>query len=55
MPCGAVQRTTPHTCARRRPQSFDELLLLKRGGRVVYFGALGTDSQHLVDYLQVCD
>ncbi len=34
-------------------QSFDELVLLKRGGRVIYFGALGDNSQHLVDYLQV--
>ena len=35
------------------PQSFDELLLLKRGGRVIYFGELGENSQNLVDYLQV--
>lgn len=28
-------------------------MLLKRGGRVIYFGALGDNSQHLVDYLQV--
>lgn len=34
-------------------QSFDELLLLKRGGRVVYFGNLGERSVDLVDYLQV--
>ena len=35
-------------------QSFDELLLLKRGGRVIFFGSLGERSQDLVDYLQVC-
>ena len=35
-------------------QSFDELLLLKRGGRVIFFGLLGERSQDLVDYLQVC-
>jgi hypothetical protein len=35
-------------------QSFDELLLLKRGGRVIFFGSLGDRSQDLVDYLQVC-
>ena len=34
-------------------QSFDELLLLKRGGRVIFFGSLGERSQDLVDYLQV--
>jgi hypothetical protein len=35
-------------------QSFDELLLLKRGGRIIFFGSLGERSQDLVDYLQVC-
>ncbi len=33
-------------------QSFDELLLLKRGGRVMYQGPLGERSCHLVDYFQ---
>lgn len=31
---------------------FDELLLLKSGGRVVYHGSLGKDSRHLIDYFQ---
>ena len=31
-------------------QSFDELLLLKRGGRVIFFGPLGHHSSDLVGY-----
>jgi len=31
---------------------FDNLLLLKRGGEVVYFGELGTNSKSLIQYLQ---
>lgn len=31
---------------------FDELLLLKSGGRVVYHGSLGKDSRHLIDYFE---
>jgi ABC-type multidrug transport system permease subunit/ABC-type multidrug transport system ATPase subunit len=31
---------------------FDELLLLKSGGRVVYHGPLGKDSRHLIDYFE---
>ena len=31
---------------------FDMLLLLKRGGRMVYFGELGTGSNVLIDYLE---
>jgi ATP-binding cassette subfamily G (WHITE) protein 2 (SNQ2) len=33
-------------------EEFDELLLLKSGGRVVYHGSLGKDSRHLIDYFQ---
>jgi len=33
-------------------EAFDELLLLKRGGHVVYFGPLGRDSALLVDYFR---
>ncbi|KAL7685093.1 putative AAA+ ATPase domain, CDR ABC transporter, ABC transporter, G1 [Plasmopara halstedii] len=29
---------------------FDSLLLLKRGGETVFFGNLGTNCQHLIDY-----
>lgn len=31
---------------------FDELLLLKSGGRVVYHGSLGKDSRHLIKYFE---
>lgn len=31
---------------------FDELLLLKSGGRVVFHGSLGKDSQTLIDYFE---
>ncbi|KAI6304094.1 hypothetical protein MCOR22_000612 [Pyricularia oryzae] len=33
-------------------ENFDELLLLKAGGRVVYHGPLGHDSQDLLGYLE---
>ncbi|KAH6685828.1 brefeldin A resistance protein [Plectosphaerella plurivora] len=33
-------------------EHFDELLLLKSGGRVVYHGPLGQDSQDLIGYLE---
>ncbi|KAJ6127139.1 CDR ABC transporter [Penicillium sp. IBT 18751x] len=33
-------------------EQFDELLLLKSGGRVVYNGALGHDSKTLIDYFE---
>jgi ATP-binding cassette subfamily G (WHITE) protein 2 (SNQ2) len=33
-------------------EQFDRLLLLERGGRTVYFGPIGKDSQHLVDYFR---
>lgn len=32
--------------------SFDELLLLKRGGETVFFGDLGDDSVNLIKYLE---
>jgi hypothetical protein len=32
------------------PQAFDELLLLARGGRTIYHGVLGRNSQQLIDY-----
>ena len=31
---------------------FDDLLLLQAGGKVVYFGPLGKDSQTLINYLE---
>lgn len=30
-----------------------QLLLMKRGGRVIYGGKLGNQSQNLIDYFQV--
>jgi ABC-type multidrug transport system permease subunit/ABC-type multidrug transport system ATPase subunit len=33
-------------------EHFDELLLLKSGGRIVFHGPLGHDSQHLIRYLE---
>lgn len=34
---------------------FDSLLLLKRGGEVVYFGELGDESSTLIEYLERYD
>ncbi|KAL1636943.1 ATP-binding cassette transporter snq2 [Diplodia intermedia] len=33
-------------------ENFDQLLLLKNGGRTVYFGELGHDSRNLINYLE---
>uniref|UniRef100_F6GUS2 ABC transporter domain-containing protein n=1 Tax=Vitis vinifera TaxID=29760 RepID=F6GUS2_VITVI len=33
-------------------EAFDALLLMKRGGRVIYGGKLGNQSQNLIDYFQ---
>lgn len=33
-------------------QTFDELLLLKRGGRTIYLGPTGHESQELVQYFE---
>ena len=35
------------------PQSFDDLLLMKSGGRIIFNGALGLRSSALVAYFQV--
>ena len=32
--------------------SFDSLLLLKRGGETVFFGDLGQESIHLIEYME---
>lgn len=31
-------------------ETFDRLLLLQKGGQVVYFGPVGKDGQHVIDY-----
>lgn len=33
-------------------ESFDELLLLKRGGETIFNGQLGVNSDHLIEYFQ---
>ncbi|XP_052185165.1 ABC transporter G family member 31 isoform X2 [Diospyros lotus] len=33
-------------------EAFDELLLMKRGGRVIYGGKLGVNSQSMINYFQ---
>ncbi|KAJ9568576.1 hypothetical protein OSB04_004542 [Centaurea solstitialis] len=33
-------------------ESFDELLLMKRGGQVIYAGPLGRHSQQIIDYFE---
>ncbi|KAK9022470.1 hypothetical protein V6N11_002730 [Hibiscus sabdariffa] len=33
-------------------ESFDELLLMKRGGQLIYAGPLGRNSHHLVEYFE---
>ncbi len=34
-------------------EAFDELLLLKRGGELIFNGQLGNKSKHLVKYFSV--
>ncbi|CAM6058811.1 unnamed protein product [Sphagnum tenellum] len=36
-------------------EAFDELLLMKRGGQVIYAGPLGVHSNLLIDYFQAID
>jgi hypothetical protein len=38
---------------RATTQSFDELLLMKRGGRIIFHGPLGHQSCKLIEYFQV--
>ncbi|PKI71010.1 hypothetical protein CRG98_008591 [Punica granatum] len=33
-------------------EAFDELLLMKRGGQLIYFGPLGTNSQKVIEYFE---
>ncbi|CDY72191.1 BnaUnng04900D [Brassica napus] len=34
-------------------EAFDELVLLKRGGRMIYTGPLGQHSSHVIQYFEV--
>ena len=34
-------------------EAFDELLLMKRGGQVIYSGQLGRNSQKIIEYFEV--
>ena len=34
-------------------EAFDELLLMKRGGQVIYFGTLGRNSRKIIEYFEV--
>ncbi|OAE18414.1 hypothetical protein AXG93_3426s1070 [Marchantia polymorpha subsp. ruderalis] len=43
---------TIHQPSRRLFLAFDHLLLLKRGGRTVYFGPIGKDAEDLLAYFQ---
>ncbi|PWA81546.1 plant PDR ABC transporter associated [Artemisia annua] len=36
-------------------EAFDELLLMKRGGQVIYAGPLGRHSQSIIDYFEAVD
>jgi hypothetical protein len=40
-------------CVNLRLQAFDELLLMKRGGRIIFFGETGYRSQKVVEYFEV--
>ena len=48
----AVQPIVRGLPASARVQAFDELLLLKRGGRPIYCGPLGKHSEDMVAYFQ---
>ncbi|KOS22897.1 Brefeldin A resistance protein [Escovopsis weberi] len=49
---GAAVLCTIHQPSAVLFEYFDELLLLKSGGRVVYHGPLGQDSEHLITYFE---
>lgn len=54
----ATGRTT--VCTIHQPsidifEAFDELLLMKRGGQIIYSGVLGTHSSKLIEYFESID
>ncbi len=57
LPCTPASATGPNirhvTKSGGRAQAFDDLLLLKRGGRTIYCGPLGARSADMVAYFQV--
>nr|PNR60005.1 hypothetical protein PHYPA_002797 [Physcomitrium patens] len=50
--CGRTVVCTIHQPSIDIFEAFDELLLLKRGGRVIYNGPLGHNSEKLIEYFQ---
>ncbi|KAK8177572.1 ABC-2 type transporter-domain-containing protein [Phyllosticta citrichinensis] len=49
---GQAMMLTIHAPSSVLFQQFDRLLLLKPGGRTVYFGELGRDSRTMIDYFE---
>ena len=59
--CDLMEKLTAHgtavLCTIHQPsamlfQRFDRLLLLQKGGQTVYFGDIGKNSAHMIDYFQ---
>lgn len=49
------RRSTRLSCSDCGLQTFDELLLLKRGGSVIYNGPLGRQSAAMISYFSAID
>lgn len=49
---GVTVVATIHQPSQSIFRQFDELLLLRRGGWVVYFGPLGAEGRQLVEYFE---
>jgi ABC-type multidrug transport system ATPase subunit/ABC-type multidrug transport system permease subunit len=48
---GRTVMVTIHQPSMEIFESFDQLILLQRGGRLTYFGSLGVESRDLINYL----
>ena len=42
-----------HKCSKQNESYVVQLLLMKRGGQVIYAGPLGQNSQKLIEYFEV--